>query len=88
MSSRSAKMKIETQNIGVIVALLFVVVSLPITYKFVGNSLAMIGLPTEVKEIVDKDGNTCQQVPNLLIVIHAVVIALLTCVVYKWCKNM
>jgi hypothetical protein len=66
------------------VAFLFVIVTLPATWKLVGNTLAMIGLPTEVKEVTDSEGNTCQNVPMLLNLIHAILLGLLTGVVLNW----
>lgn len=73
--------------LAVIVAVLFIIVTLPATWKLVGNSLAMLGLPTEVKEVVDSEGNTCQNIPMMLNFIHAVVIGLLTVVVLNWWNN-
>ena len=71
-------------TLAVVVAVLFVIVTLPATWKLVGNTLAMVGLPTEVKEVTDSEGNTCQNIPMLLTVVHALVLGLLTVVVLNW----
>ncbi len=71
-------------TLAVVVAVLFVIVTLPATWKLVGNTLAMVGLPTEVKEVTDSEGNTCQSIPMLLNVVHALVLGLLTVVVLNW----
>lgn len=71
-------------TLAVVVAVLFVIVTLPATWKLVGNTLAMVGLPTEVKEVTDSEGNTCQNIPMLLNVVHALVLGLLTVVVLNW----
>ena len=71
-------------SLAVIVAVLFIVVTLPATWKLVGNTLGMVGLPTEVKEVTDAEVNTCQHVPLLLNVVHALVLGLLTVVVLNW----
>lgn len=71
-------------TLAVIVAILFVIITLPATWKLVGDTLAMVGLPTEVKEVTDSEGNTCQNIPILLTVVHALVLALLTVVVLNW----
>ena len=86
-SSKSFSYKKGNNTLAVIVAVLFIVVTLPATWKLVGNSLAMVGLPTEVKEVVDNEGNTCQNIPMMLNFIHAIVIGLLTVVVLNWWKN-
>lgn len=83
-SSKSSPKKQHDTNLAVIVAVLFVIVTLPATWKLVGNTLAMVGLPTDVKEVTDAEGNTCQNVPMLLNVIHAVVLGLLTVCVLNW----
>jgi hypothetical protein len=82
-SSKSFGSK-KGNTLAVIVAVLFVLVTLPATWKLVGNTLAMIGLPTEVKEVTDSEGNTCQSIPMLLNVVHALVLGLLTVVVLNW----
>ena len=71
-------------TLAIVVAVLFIIVTLPATWKLVGNTLAMVGLPTEVKEVTDSEGNTCQNIPLLLNVVHALVIGLLTVVVLNW----
>jgi len=71
-------------TLAIVVAVLFIIVTLPATWKLVGNTLAMVGLPTEVKEVTDSEGNTCQNIPMLLNVVHALVIGLLTVVVLNW----
>jgi hypothetical protein len=71
-------------TIALVVAVLFVVVTLPATWKLVGNTLAMVGLPTEVKEVTDAEGNTCQNVPMLLSLVHALVLGFLTVVVLNY----
>ena len=71
-------------TLAVVVAVLFVIVTLPATWKLVGNTLAMVGLPTEVKEVTDSEGNTCQNIPMLLNIVHALVLGLLTVVVLNW----
>ena len=83
-STKSPKVKLDTNTLAVVIAVLFVVVTLPATWKLVGNTLAMVGLPTEVKEVNDSEGNTCQQVPMLLVLIHAVVLAMLAIWVAQW----
>lgn len=83
-SSSKSPMSKNGNTIALVVAVLFVVVTLPATWKLVGNTLAMVGLPTEVKEVTDAEGNTCQNVPMLLSLIHAVVLGLLTVVVLNW----
>ena len=52
--------------------------------RLVGNTLAMVGLPTEVKEVTDAEGNTCQNVPMLLSLVHALVLGFLTVVVLNY----
>jgi len=87
-STRTPKVKLDTNTLAVVIAVLFVVVTLPATWKLVGNTLAMVGLPTEVKEVNDSEGNTCQQVPMLLVLVHAVVLALLAiCIAQWWSKR-
>jgi hypothetical protein len=71
-------------TLAIIVAVLFIIVTLPVTWTLVGNTLAMVGLPTEVKEVTDSEGNTCQNIPMLLNVVHALVLGLLTVVVLNW----
>jgi len=83
-STKSPKVKLDTNTLAVVIAVLFVVVTLPATWKLVGNTLAMVGLPTEVKEVNDAEGNTCQNVPMLLVLIHAVVLALLAIWAVQW----
>jgi hypothetical protein len=83
-SSKSPKVRLDTNTLAVVIAVLFVIVTLPATWKLVGNTLAMIGLPTEVKEVSDAEGNTCQSVPMLLVLVHAVVLALLAICVTQW----
>ncbi len=83
-STRSPKVKLDTNTLAVVIAVLFVIVTLPATWKMVGNTLAMVGLPTEVKEINDAEGNACQNVPMLLVLVHAVVLALLAIWVAQW----
>ena len=83
-SSSKSPMSKNGNTIALVVAVLFVVVTLPATWKLVGNTLAMVGLPTEVKEVTDAEGNTCQNVPMLLSLVHAVVLGLLTVVVLNW----
>jgi hypothetical protein len=82
-SSKSFGSK-KGNTLAVIVAVLFIVVTLPATWKLVGNTLSMVGLPTEVKEVTDNEGNTCQNIPMLLNVVHALVLGLLTVVVLNW----
>lgn len=82
-SSKSFGSK-KGNTLAVIVAVLFVLVTLPATWKLVGDTLAMVGLPTEVKEVTDSEGNTCQNIPVLLTVVHALVLGLLTVVVLNW----
>ena len=72
-SSKSFGSK-KGNTLAVVVAVLFIVVTLPATWKLVGNTLAMVGLPTEVKEVTDNEGNTCQNIPMLLNVVHALVL--------------
>uniref|UniRef100_A0A6C0I5P0 Uncharacterized protein n=1 Tax=viral metagenome TaxID=1070528 RepID=A0A6C0I5P0_9ZZZZ len=84
-SSKSFGSK-KGNTLAVIVAVLFVLVTLPVTWKLVGDTLAMVGLPTEVKEVTDNEGNTCQNIPFLLTVVHALVLGLLTVVVLNWYK--
>jgi len=87
-STRTPKVKLDTNTLAVVIAVLFVIVTLPATWKLVGNTLAMVGLPTEVKEVNDSEGNTCQQVPMLLVLVHAVVLALLAIYVAQlWSKR-
>jgi hypothetical protein len=86
-STKSPKVKLDTNTLAVVIAVLFVVVTLPATYKLVGNTLAMIGLPTEVKEVTDTEGNTCQNVPMLLVLVHALVLALLAIWAVQWWSN-
>jgi hypothetical protein len=86
-STKSPKVKLDTNTLAVVMAVLFVVVTLPATYKLVGNTLAMIGLPTEVKEVTDTEGNTCQNVPMLLVLVHALVLALLAIWAVQWWSN-
>ena len=81
--SKSSKSK-KANTLALVVAVLFVIVTLPATWKLVGNTLAMVGLPTEVKEVTDSEGNTCQNIPMLLNLVHAIVIGLLTVVVLNW----
>ena len=83
-SSPKSKSSSHDTNLTIIVAVLFLIVTLPAVWKLVGNTLAMVGLPTEVKEVTDSEGNTCQNVPMLLNVIHALVLGLLTVCVLKW----
>ena len=86
-SSKSKSKSLGSKNantLAVVVAVLFLVVTLPATWKLVGNTLAIVGLPTEVKEVTDSEGNTCQNIPMLLNVVHAVVLGLLTVVVLNW----
>jgi hypothetical protein len=83
-SSPKSKSSSRDTNLTIIVAVLFLIVTLPAVWKLVGNTLAMVGLPTEVKEVTDSEGNTCQHVPMLLNVIHALVLGLLTVCVLKW----
>jgi hypothetical protein len=83
-SSPKSKSSSRDTNLTITVALLFLIVTLPAVWKLVGNTLAMIGLPTEVKEVTDNEGNTCQNIPMLLNVIHALVLGLLTVCVLKW----
>jgi hypothetical protein len=83
-SSPKSKSSSHDNNLTIIVAVLFLIVTLPAVWKLVGNTLAMVGLPTEVKEVTDYEGNTCQHVPMLLNVIHALVLGLLTVCVMKW----
>ena len=82
-SSKSFGSK-KGNTLAVVVAVLFVLVTLPATWKLVGDTLAMVGLPTEVKEVTDNEGNTCQNIPVLLTVVHALVLGLLTVVVLNW----
>lgn len=82
-SSKSIGSK-KGNTLAIVVAVLFVVITLPATWKLVGNTLAMVGLPTEVKEVTDSEGNTCQSIPMLLNVVHALVLGLLTVVVLNW----
>ena len=82
-SSKSFSSK-KGNTLTVVVAVLFILVTLPATWKLVGNTLAMIGLPTEVKEVTDSEGNTCQNIPMLLNIVHALVLGLLTVVVLNW----
>lgn len=87
-STKSPKVKLDTNTLAVVIAVLFVVLTLPATWKMVGNTLAMIGLPTEVKEVNDSEDNTCQQIPMLLVLIHAVVLAMLAiCFAQWWSKR-
>jgi branched-subunit amino acid transport protein len=84
-SSKSKSYGSKNANtLAVVVAVLFIVVTLPVTWKLVGNTLSMVGLPTEVKEVTDSEGNTCQNIPMLLNLVHAVVLALLTVIVLNW----
>jgi hypothetical protein len=82
-SSKSISSK-KGNTLAIVVAILFIVITLPATWKLVGNTLAMVGLPTEVKEVTDSEGNTCQSIPMLLNVVHALVLGLLTVVVLNW----
>jgi hypothetical protein len=82
-SSKSVGSK-KGNTLAVVVAVLFVLITLPAAWKLVGNTLAMIGLPTEVKEVTDSEGNTCQNIPMLLNIVHALVLGLLTVVVLNW----
>lgn len=82
--SYSPKMNIDNRTLAVVVAVLFVILTLPVTWKLVGNLLSMVGLPTEVKEVNDSEGNTLQQVPMVLVLIHALVLSLLTVMVLNW----
>jgi hypothetical protein len=82
-SSKSSKSSSNT-NLTIIVAVLFLLVTLPAVWNLVGNTLAMAGLPTEVKEVTDSEGNTCQHIPMLLNIVHALVLGLLTVCVLKW----
>jgi hypothetical protein len=86
ISSKSFGSK-KGNSLAVIIAILFVIVTLPATWKLVGDTLAMVGLPTEVKEVTDSEGNTCQNIPVLLTVVHAIVLALLTVIVLNWWTN-
>jgi hypothetical protein len=83
-SSPRSKLSSHDTNLTIIVAVLFLIVTLPAVWKLVGNTLAMVGLPTEVKEVTDSEGNTCQHVPMLLNLVHALVLGLLTVCVMKW----
>jgi hypothetical protein len=83
-SSSKSPMSKNGNTIALVVAVLFVVVTLPATWKLVGNTLAMVGLPTEVKEVTDAEGNTCQNVPMLLSLVHALVLGFLTVVVLNY----
>ena len=83
-SSPKSKLSSHDTNLTIIVAVLFLIVTLPAVWKLVGNTLAMVGLPTEVKEVTDSEGNTCQNVPMLLNLVHALVLGLLTVCVMKW----
>ncbi len=83
-SSSKSPMSKNGNTIALVVAVLFVVVTLPATWKLVGNTLAMVGLPTEVKEVTDDEGNTCQNVPMLLSLVHALVLGFLTVVVLNY----
>lgn len=85
-SSKSFGSK-KGNTLAVVVAVLFIIVTLPATWKLVGNTLAMVGLPTEVIEVTDSEGNTCQNIPMLLNVVHGVVLGLLTVVVLNWWSN-
>jgi hypothetical protein len=82
-SSKSSKSSRNT-NLTIIVAVLFLLVTLPAVWKAVGNTLAMVGLPTEVTEVTDSEGNTCQNIPMLLNIVHALVLGLLTVCVLNW----
>jgi len=68
----------------VIVTVLFVLVTLPATWNLVGNTLSMVGLPTHVTEVTDSNGQTCQNVPVLLTVVHGLVLGGLTVCLLKW----
>ena len=84
MFSSKSLGKNKNNILPIIIGVLFVIVTLPAVWKFVGNSLSAVGLPTEVREMTDADGNTCQYIPMLLQVVHAIVLALLVLVVLKW----
>jgi hypothetical protein len=71
-------------TIAFVVSVLFIFVTLPATWKLVGNTLAMVGLPTEVKEVTDAEGNTCQNVPMLLSLVHALVLGFLTVIILNY----
>ena len=83
-SSSKSPMSKNGNTIALVVAVLFVVVTLPATWKLVGNTLAMVGLPTEVKEVTDAEGNTCQNVPMLLSLVHALVLGFLTVIILNY----
>jgi hypothetical protein len=84
MFSSKSLGKNKNNILPIVIGILFIVVTLPAVWKFVGNSLSAVGLPTEVKEVTDAYGNTCQNIPMLLQVVHAVVLALLVVVVLNW----
>ena len=83
-SSSKSPMSKNGNTIAFVVSVLFIFVTLPATWKLVGNTLAMVGLPTEVKEVTDAEGNTCQNVPMLLSLVHALVLGFLTVVVLNY----
>ena len=87
MFSSKSLSKNKNNILPIIIGVLFIVVTLPSVWKLVGNSLSSVGLPTEVREVTDAEGNTCQHIPMLLQVVHAVVLALLVLVVLKWLSD-
>ncbi len=83
-SSSKSPMSKNGNTIAFVVSVLFIFVTLPATWKLVGNTLAMVGLPTEVKEVTDAEGNTCQNVPMLLSLVHALVLGFLTVIILNY----
>lgn len=70
------KTKVPIIPILLSIIVVFVLATLPYSYKLVGNSAAAIGLPTEVKEIYE-DEDRYQNIPLLLQFIHGIVVAMI-----------
>jgi hypothetical protein len=70
------KSKVSILPLAVTIVVVFMIATLPYSYKLVGNSGAAIGLPTEVQEITDGE-DRYQNIPILLQFIHGVVVAML-----------
>lgn len=83
-SPKSSFLSKHGNTLVVIIAVLFFVVTLDQSADLAGNVLAMVGLPTEVKQVHDNEGNTCRHVPMLLTVTGGIVLGLLTVATLNW----
>jgi hypothetical protein len=87
-SARSSFLSKHGYALVVIIAVLFVVVTLDQSADLAGNVLAMVGLPTEIKQVHDNEGNTCRHVPMLLTVVGGILLGLLTVAALNyWTKS-